>query len=173
MASLMTSHASIGNSTLKDARDMTTSSFGGPEDFTLNIIDLMRRNKPSFKHTNREQLTTSSFGGPEDFTADIVKHANCTKEGGSSQRSKGPVIASMRQTLDGSPNATHHLPPHSPIQSPSRRTRGLSSAAAANYDEESKPTRPHSSQSKASPTQAHGKNAGRVDKSRKVVPTLQ
>jgi hypothetical protein len=33
----------------------------------------------------------------------------------------------------------------------------LSSAAAANYDEESKPTRPYSSQSKASPTQAHGK----------------
>jgi hypothetical protein len=136
---------------------MTTSSFGGPEDFTLNIIDLMRRNKPSFKHTNREQLTTSSFGGPEDFTADIVKHANRTKEGGSSQQSKGPIIASMRQTSDGSPKVTHHLPLHSPIQSPGRRTRGLSSAAAANYDEESKPTQPYSSQSEASLAQAHGK----------------
>jgi hypothetical protein len=155
MASLITSHASIGNSTLKDARDMTTSSFGGPEDFTLNIIDLMRRNKPSFKHTNREQLTTSSFGGPEDFTVDIVKHANRTKEGGSSQRSNGPLIASMRRSSDGSPKVTHHLPPHSPIQSPGRRTRGPSSAAAANCDEESKPTRPYSSQSKASPTQVH------------------
>jgi len=156
MASLITSHASIGNSTLKDAHDMTTSSFGGPEDFTLNIIDLMRRNKPSFKHTNREQLTTSSFGGPEDFTADIIEHANRTKEGGSSQRSKGPVIASMRQPSDGSPKVTHHLPPHSPIQSPGRRPRGLSSAAAANY-EEPKPTKPYSSQPEASLTQAHGK----------------
>ena len=155
MASLITSHASIGNSTLKDARDMTTSSFGGPEDFTLNIIDLMRRNKPTFKHSNREQLTTSSFGGPEDFTADIVNHANHTKEGGSSQRSKGFVIASMRRASDESSKVTHHSPPHSPIQSPSRRTRDSSSTAPANGDEESKPTRPYSSQSKASPTQAH------------------
>jgi hypothetical protein len=155
MASLITSHASIGNSTLKDARDMTMSSIGGPEDFTLNIIDLMRRNKPSFKHSNREQLTTSSFGGPEDFTTDIVNYANHTEEGGSSQRSKGPVIASMRRASDGSPKVTHHLPPHSPIQSPSRRTRGLSSTAPANCDEESKPTQSCSSQSKASPTQAH------------------
>jgi hypothetical protein len=155
MASLLTSHASIGNSTLKDARDMTTSSIGGPEDFTLNIIDLMRRNKPKFQHTNREQLTTSSLGGPEDFTADIVNHTNRIKEGCFSPRSKGPGIASTRRASDGSPKVTHHLPPLSPIESLGRRTRGLSSAAPTNCDEEFKPTQPYSSQFKASPTQAH------------------
>jgi hypothetical protein len=158
MESLITSHASIGNSTLKDARDLTGSSLGGPEDFTLNLIDHMRRNKPSFKNPNREQFTTSSFGGPEDFTADIVNHANGIKEGDSLQRSEERVFAPLRRasggpvkTTQGSPSRS---PSHSPRHSPNQRTTGASSAAATKGDGESQSRRPSSPRAK--PTSPQG-----------------
>jgi hypothetical protein len=152
MASLITSHATIGNSTLKDARDLTGSSLGGPEDFTLNLVDHLRRNKPSFKYTNEEQLTTSSFGGLEDFTADIVKYVNRTKNDDSSQRSKGRVIAPLRRASDRSVKTTRrspsHSPSHSPMDSPNHRSVGLYPTGATKGDGESQSRRPSTPQSK-------------------------
>lgn len=157
MASLNTSHASLGNSTVKDARDLTISSFGGPEDFTLNIIDHMRCNKPNFKRKNREQLTTSSLGGPEDFTADIVKHANRTKDGNCSQLPKGQVKASPRRASEGSGKTSSRLSSHPQTHSSNHRTNSTLSAVATSKDGESQTRREVSTQSETSSPPGHVK----------------
>jgi hypothetical protein len=161
MASLVTSHASIGDSTLKNARDLTISSFGGPEDFTLNLIDHMRRNKPSFKQADPEQLTDSSLDGPEDFTADIVNYANRSGDNNSSQRSTQRVIAPLRRASAGSTKAAQrsplHSPPHSPRQSLNHGNSGLASAESAKSYGERQSRRTSASQPKSSAPQGLSK----------------
>lgn len=161
MASLITSHASIGDSTLKDARDLTTSSFGGPEDFTLNLVDHMRRNKASFKQPDQEEHTNSSLDGPEDFTADIVNHANRARSSDSLQRSTERVRAPLRRVSAGSVKATQrpplHSPLHSPRQSSDHRQGDLGPAEATKSDRECQSRGTSTSQPKSSSPQGCSK----------------
>ena len=157
MTSLFTSHASIGDSTIKDGCDMTNSSFGGPEDFTLNIIENLRRNKPSFKHTRREQLTESSILGAEGFAADTLRQTRRRQDSDSSQRSKGRVVAFSRRASNESVKITRPSQSYSPTQSPSRRDISLLPTVATNGNGQSERKESSSTQSATPSTQAQRK----------------
>ena len=132
------------------------SSIGGPEDFTLNIIDNMRRNKPSFSHTNEEQLTESSIPGPEDFTADLLRDTRRRQDSDASQRSRGHAIASRRKVSAGSVKTTQSSPSNSPIQSPNHRSASLLPAMTARDGEQLQAKRSSSAQSATASARAQG-----------------
>ena len=114
MPSHLSSHASIGSSTMRDRHvDTTTSSFGGPEDFTADIMQHLQGDKKakSLIHSNNRldltQLSESSVGGPEDFTADIIRHlqieqiaespAQSSKKMKSPARSRQPTVSDAEE----------------------------------------------------------------------------
>lgn len=72
--------------------DTTTSSFGGPEDFTMNMLQNMKRNKSDLSLPSE-----SSVDGPEDFTADIIEDLRRDKKAKSPARSRQPTVSDAEE----------------------------------------------------------------------------